>query len=219
MNGVHDMGGMHGFGPIPRERDEPVFHSEWERRAFAVVTAMNATGEWNLDLLRAARESLPPHEYLKRSYYEVWLGGMEQLMKERGLITEAEIAAARSLQQPRPVKRVLSADDVRAGRARRGPSDRPATAPPKYKIGDRVRAKNMHPVSHTRLPRYVRGHPGTITIVHCVEVFPDSVALGKGEDPQWLYTVRFSGRDLWEPDSDPTVTVSVDAWESYLEAA
>jgi nitrile hydratase len=219
MNGVHDMGGMHGFGSIPREPNEPVFHSEWERRAFAIVTAMNATGQWNLDLLRAARESLPPHEYLRKSYYEVWLGGMERLMRERGLITDEEIEAGRSLQQPLPVKRVLSAEDVHAGRARRGSSERPATVPAKFSVGDRVRAKNMHPLTHTRLPRYVRGHVGTITLVHCFEVFPDSVVLGKGEDPQWLYTVRFRGHDLWGPDSDPSVTVSVDAWEPYLEAA
>jgi nitrile hydratase len=218
VNGVHDMGGMHGFGPIPREFNELVFHTEWERRAFAIVTAMNATGEWNLDLLRAARESLPPHEYLSKSYYEIWLAGMERLMLERGLVAEAEVDAGHSLERPRPVKRVLSPADVNAGRARRGSSERPATVPARFKVGDRVRARNMHPPTHTRLPRYVRGHVGTITIVHCFEVFPDSVVARKSEDPQWLYTVRFSGRELWGPDSDPTVTVSVDAWEPYLEA-
>jgi nitrile hydratase len=219
MNGAHDMGGMHGFGRVVPERDEPVFHADWERRVFALTLAMGATGEWNLDASRFARESLPPPEYLSRSYYEIWLAGLERLLAQRGLVTPDEMETGRSLQAAQPLKRTLAAADATASLGRGSPTNREAPREPLFQVGDRVGARNMHPAGHTRLPRYVRGHAGTITAVHGCHVFPDRHAHGHGEDAQWLYTVSFSGRELWGADADPTVTVAIDAFEPYLELA
>jgi nitrile hydratase subunit beta len=219
MNGAQDMGGQHGFGPVEPERDEPAFHAPWERRAFALTLAMGMPGGWNLDMSRSARESLPPAEYLRKSYYEIWMAGLEKLVTERGLVAPDEIAAGRTLHPAKPVKRTLSADDVGKVLYRGGPTEREAPTPAHFAIGDRVRAKNMHPATHTRLPRYVRGHAGVVELIHGCHVFPDSNALGAGENPQWLYTVRFSARELWGETADPTVNVSVDAFEPYLEPA
>lgn len=217
MNGAQDMGGMMGFGPVLSEKDEPVFHAPWERRAFALTLAMGAPGGWNIDQSRAARESLNPAEYLAKSYYEIWIAGLEKLMAERGLVTLDEIDAGRSLHPPKAVPRVLMAEKVPAVLAAGGPSERVAAAPQRFQVGQHVRAHNVHPSGHTRLPRYVRGRVGTITHVHGAHVLPDSNAAGRGENPQWLYTVRFAARELWGEAADPTGTVSVDAWESYLE--
>jgi nitrile hydratase subunit beta len=217
MNGAQDMGGLHGFGPVQPEPDEPPFHAEWEKRALALTLAMGMPGGWNIDMSRSARESLPPAEYLSKSYYEIWIAGLEKLMAERGLVAPDEIEAGRALQPPKPVKRILNRADVAQVLYRGGPTEREPKAPARYRVGDAVRTKNMHPLTHTRLPRYVRGHVGTIEAVRGCHVFPDSNALGAGENPQWLYTVRFSGTELWGAESDPTVSVSVDAWEPYLE--
>jgi nitrile hydratase beta subunit len=218
VNGAHDMGGQHGFGRVEPEPGEPVFHAEWERRAFALTLAMGATGQWNLDASRYARESLPPREYLSKTYYEIWLAGLERLAAERGLVSEEELAAGRPLVPPRPIERTLAADAVEAALRRGGPTEREPAGPARFAVGDRVRARNMHPASHTRLPRYVRGRTGTVEAVHGAHVFPDAHAHGGGEDPQWLYTVRFDARELWGEGAEPNVAVSVDAFEPYLES-
>jgi nitrile hydratase subunit beta len=218
VNGVHDMGGMHGFGPVEPEPGEPVFHAEWERRAFALTLAMGATGQWTLDAARFAREDWAAPVYLSRTYYDMWLAGLERLLAERDLVSAEEVAAGRPLTDARPLDPVgpdAAARMLRSG----GPTNREAPRPARFGAGDRVRARNLNPATHTRLPRYVRGHAGTVVLVHGCHVFPDVNAHGGGEDPQWLYTVRFDGRDLWGPDSDPTVAVSVDAFEPYLEPA
>lgn len=218
MNGVHDMGGMDGFGPVVPEPDEPTFHADWERRTFALVLAMGKPGGWNLDMTRSARENRAPQDYLSKSYYEILLAGLEQLLAERGLVGRDEIDAGRSL-TPRRDLAVLEVGEVAPILARGGPTGRPVPQPARFAIGDRVRARAMHPRTHTRLPRYVRGRVGTIELVHGCHVFPDSNALGHGERPQWLYTVSFDGRELWGADGDPNSRISVDAWESYLEPA
>jgi nitrile hydratase beta subunit len=219
VNGVHDMGGQHGFGPVRPEPDEPAFHADWERRAFALTVAMGMTGTWNLDASRFARESLPPATYLSSTYYEIWLGALERQLEEQGLVSAAERDAGRVLDAPAPVARVLAAEDVPATLGRGGPSVRDAPRPPRFAAGDRVRARNIHPATHTRLPRYVRGHVGTVESVRGCHVFPDTHAHGLGEQPQWLYTVRFDARELWGAEADPSVRVSTDAFEPYLEAA
>jgi nitrile hydratase len=219
MNGVHDMGGMDGFGKVEPEPDEPVFHSAWEGRVMAMNRAMGATGTWNIDMSRFSREALPPAVYLASSYYRKWFLGLEQMLLERGLIDADEVAAGHALRSGKPLKRgsfdLAAVDRIMT----RGSFSRPAPAPARFKSGDRVRAKNIHPAAHTRLPRYVRGHVGTVERVHGCHVFPDSAATGRGDDPQWLYTVRFEGRELWGPDADPTVKVSIDAFEPYLDPA
>jgi nitrile hydratase beta subunit len=219
VNGAHDMGGMHGFGRVEPAPGDPVFHADWERRAFALTVAMGATGEWNLDASRFARENQAPADYLASSYYEIWEAGLERLLAERGLVEPGELDAGKSLAPPRPVRRVLAAADVEAAMARGGPANREPPREARFAVGDRVRARTINPKTHTRLPRYVRGHLGAVVAVHGAHVFPDVHALGGGEDPQWLYTVRFEARELWGEEADPTVAVSVDAWEPYLEPA
>ena len=219
MNGGQDLGGMMGFGPIQIEQDEPWFHAEWERRAFGLTLAMGATGSWNIDMSRHARESLPPAEYLTSSYYELWTKGVEKLVVAAGLVSTEELTRGRSLAEPGPLKRVLKAEDVPAVLARGGPAERPIEQPARFAVGDRVRTRNMHPQGHTRLPRYARGRIGVVALVHGAHVFPDTNARGDGERPQWLYTVCFPGRELWGEEADATLIVSIDAWESYLEPA
>jgi nitrile hydratase subunit beta len=223
MNSVHDMGGQQGFGPVVPEPNEPLFHDHWEPRAMALTVAMGASGQWNIDLSRACRESLPPAVYLSSSYYEIWIRALECLMLERGLVTPEELTDGNLRTPPVQLARVLTGADVDAALKRGSPVDRPATTPARFKVGDRVRARNMHPAGHTRLPRYVRGRTGLIHKVHGVHVFADHHATKKvapfNATAEWLYTVVFDGAELWGPAADPTVQVSVDAWEPYLEAA
>lgn len=219
MNGAHDMGGTQGFGPIEREADEPVFHAEWERRAFALTLAMGAAGEWSIDASRFAREDRPPLDYLSRTYYEIWAAGLQRLCAERGLLTAEEIEAGRALRPGRPIGRTLTAADVEPMLTRGGGVSREPDRPARFAVGDQVRARNLHPRTHTRLPRYVRGRTGIIDRIHGCHVFADVHAHGGGEDPQWLYTVRFDARELWGQDADPAAAVSVDAFEPYLEPA
>ncbi len=218
MDGIHDMGGMHGFGKVEPEPNEPVFHAAWEGRCIALNRAMGYTGEWNIDMSRAAIEEFPPALYLTASYYKKWAIRLENMLLERGLIDADEIAAGHALRPGRPLKRTMTVDKVEAA-FNRGKYGRPASAPARFKPGDRVRAKNIHPRTHTRLPRYARGKVGVIDAVRGCNVFPDTVAIGQGENPQWLYTVLFDGRELWGENSDPTLTVSIDAWEPYLDPA
>ncbi len=219
MNGAQDMGGVDGFGPVMPEQNEPVFHAEWERRVLAVTIAMAAPGGWNIDMSRFAREDRSPADYLSKTYYQIWLAGLERLMYERDLVTCDEIDQATALQPPKLGARVLAHADTAAMLRRGGPTVRDAKSVPLFAAGDRVRARNMHPKTHTRLPRYVRGHAGVVESIHGAHVFPDSNAHGTGENPQWLYTVRFTGRELWGQRADPGTAVSVDAWEPYLELA
>jgi nitrile hydratase len=209
---------MDGFGKVEPEPNEPTFHAEWEGRVMAMMRAMGAAGAWNIDMSRFSREALPPDVYLSSSYYRKWQLGMERMLVERGLVSEDELAAGHALAPGAPLKRKLTADMVEHTLTRGSFTRRPQ-APARYAIGARVRMKNMHPTTHTRLPRYVRGHVGVVELNHGAQVFPDSAALGKGEDPQWLYTVRFDAAELWGPDADPSVSVSIDAFEPYLEPA
>lgn len=218
MNGAQDLGGMMGFGPVVAEKDEPVFHGDWEKRVLAMTVAVGASGEWNIDASRFARESLAPARYLSSTYYQIWLAGLEKLLAERDLVGADEIEAGHSLRHGRPLKRVLKAEDVAATLKRGGPADRPPLAPAKFAVGDRITAKVMNPLGHTRLPRYVRGRPGVIERIHGCHVLPDSNSKFAGEAQTWLYSVAFKGTDVWGEDSDTELTLRVDLWESYLEA-
>jgi len=219
MNGAADLGGMMGFGRVLNEPEGQPFHAEWERRAHAMVIAVGAAGRWSIDAARHARESLPPGEYLASSYYEIWIKGLEKLLVERGLVGADELAGRRSLRPGTPVRQVLQAADVSAVLAARRPYERPVAAPACYGVGQRVRARNMHPTGHTRLPRYARCKVGVIERIHGSHVLPDTNAHGQGEHPQWLYSVRFAATELWGDNADSTLSVSIDAWESYLQAA
>jgi nitrile hydratase len=217
-NSIHDMGGMHGFGPVAVEPNEPPFHEKWEGRVLAMQRAMGFTGLWTIDAGRAAMEVLPPLDYLGSSYYRRWFLGLESRLLKRGLVGADEIAAGRSLRAGERLPRTLTRADLPRTQTR-GDFARSSSAPARFKAGDRVRTKNLNPATHTRLPRYARGKTGIIEAVRGCHVFPDTAALGTGDDPQWLYTVVFAGRELWGPDADPAVKVSIEAFEPYLEAA
>jgi nitrile hydratase len=208
-----------GFGPVSPEANEPIFHAPWERRALALNLAMGATREWTIDMSRHARESLPPAQYLGSSYYEIWMAGLRKLILARGLVTEEELASGKMKVAAKKVAGKLLAENVPTALAKGGPTTRPAATTPRFTVGDKVRTKNMHPTSHTRLPRYLRGRQGEIVRLHGTHVFPDTNAHEKGEHPQALYTVQFSARDIWGEARHPRDAVSADLWESYLDPA
>ncbi len=216
-NSIHDMGGMHGFGRVEAEPDEPPFHEKWEGRVLAMQRAMGFIGLWTIDGGRASLEMLPPLEYLRSSYYRRWFLGLEGRLVGHGLVGEDEIATGRSLRPGIRLNRRLSPSDAEHPVAMN--FARPAPKPARFKEGDRVRAKNINPITHTRLPRYARGKTGSVEAVRGCHVFPDSAALGAGDNPQWLYTVVFTTRELWGEDADPLIKVSIEAFEPYLSPA
>jgi nitrile hydratase len=216
MNGAQDLGGMQSFGPIRPEAEDVIFHAEWERRVIAMTLAMGALGKWNIDMSRAARESLPPAQYLASSYFEIWLEGLKKLLVDKGLATAEEIASGVSSSAAMPVSHVLMAREVTAVLRRGSPVDRPALTEPRFKVGDEIRTRQLNPSTHTRLPRYCRGRRARVIAVHGPHVFPDTNALGLGEQPQWLYTVRFDASELWGKDTTAAF-VCVDCWEPYLD--
>ncbi|MCQ1572056.1 nitrile hydratase subunit beta [Neorhizobium galegae] len=217
MNGPHDLGGQMGFGPVAPEKDEPYFHAEWEKRALGLTLSGGALGGWTIDESRHARENIPPAAYLGASYYEIWTRALEVLLERHGFATRAEIDAGHKQMEPAVPKRILKADMVPGVLAKGGPCDRPVESEPSFQPGDRVRTRNFNPETHTRLPRYARAKTGVVEAVQGSYVFPDDNAHGKGENPQWVYTVVFDGAEIWGEGADPTLTVSIDAWESYLE--
>lgn len=219
MNGPQDLGGQMGHGPVMPERDEPIFHAEWEKRAMALVVAMGPTGFWNLDTVRHTRESLPPAVYYSVTYYEIWMRALANLMMANGLASAGELAEGRPSGPGRAAKRVLKVTEVAETLARGTPYDRPCGTSPRYVAGERVRCRNDHVTTHTRLPRYARGVTGEIVENHGAFVFPDTNARGAGENPTWCYAVRFSAVDLWGKGADPASEVMIDLWEPYLEPA
>lgn len=217
MNTIHDMGGMHGFGPVVIEENEPPFHQPWEGRVLAMQRAMGVAGLWTIDQSRASMEALPPQTYLSVPYYLKWLKGLEDRIMKADLVGEDEIAAGHSLRDGPALSRTMTVDDV--PRIKRTDFNRPPAAEARFKAGDTVRTANINPATHTRLPRYARDKVGIVEAVRGCHVYPDTVAIGEGEHPQWLYTVVFSGKALWGPDCDPAVSVSIEAFEPYLEPA
>ena len=222
MNGAHDLGGMHGFGPINAEpeAEEPVFHADWEKRVFGLVRAVGALGKWNSDMSRYARERQHPVDYLWHSYYENWLAGLEKLLIEAGLVTMEELASGKASQLADEDlrKHLLPAEEVAATVVRGSSAAMPADAPPRFRLGDRVRARNRHPAGHTREPRYVRGRAGVIHEHHGAHVLPDLSAEGVRVG-RHLYSVRFEALELWGENAQSNSAVYVDLWDDYLEPA
>lgn len=216
MNSVHDMGGMQGFGKVTVEQNEPTFHAPWEGRVLGFMRALLYTRAWNIDAFRYSQERLPAPVYLTVSYYHRWLLGMTQSALEHGLIERDELEAGHALHPAKPVERTMTPGDARIGYIR-APFGRTPQAPARFKVGDLVRTVNCNPIGHTRLPRYARDKDGVVEAIRGCHVFPDSKAAGKGDDPQWLYTVSFNARELWGADADPSLSVSIDAFEPYLE--
>lgn len=217
MNGPHDMGGMQCYGPVIPEPEHERFHGVWEKRVLATTLACGAMGVWNIDAMRSSRESLPPADYLASSYYEIWFKGLVSRLVAEGLVTPEEVASGTAQGPGRSVPNVLTADRVAPTLAAGTRYTRDPDGPPAFAVGDRVHTRIINPAHHTRLPRYARGKTGTIEAVRGFFVFADSHAQGLGDAPQWLYTVSFSGRELWGPEADPTLSVTIDAWESYLD--
>jgi len=217
MNGVHDMGGLQDMGPIQYEKDEPVFHAEWEGRVYGIDASLRAAEKWNLDTWRHEIELLPPADYLRMTYYERWLRINEQLMVKHGLVTPRELAAG----APDPGSAKATPALTRAAaasRLNRGiPSNHDPAVQPFFEVGQRVRARNLNPTGHTRLPRYARGKVGIIARDHGVYTFPDSNAHLQGEKRQHVYSVRFPARELWGEHASPRDSVHLDMWDDYLE--
>lgn len=210
-----DLGGEGGHGRVIHASEEELFHAPWERQALALTLAMGATGAWNLDMARSARETLP--DYRSLSYYEIWARALERLLLERGLLERDELAAGRMLHPARPGLQVLRAADVPAVLAQGSPTRRAATLPARFSVGERVRLRAPAVDHHTRLPGYARGKIGRIEQLRGAHVFADTHAQGLGEQPSWLYTVVLSGRELWGDEAACGHSVSIDAWEPYLE--
>jgi nitrile hydratase subunit beta len=212
-----DLGGTSGDGRIVPEPEGELFHAAWEPKALALTLAMGATGAWNLDMGRSARETLP--DYAALSYYAIWVKALERLMLERELIRDDEVAAGRMLHPPRELPRVLHAADVETALRKGSPTERKPGAAARFAVGEHVRMRRDAVSHHTRLPGYARGKLGRIEHIRGVHVFADAHAQGLGEQPQWLYTVVFDGHELWGEDAARSHTVAIDAWEPYLEPA
>ncbi len=218
MNGVHDMGGMHGMGPVAIEKDEPVFHADWEAQVYALQRATGFLGKWNIDMSRFSRERMPSADYLAATYYERWLFGLQTLLVEQGLVTAQELATGRAATKAGETA-VLRRSDVAAQMRGRLSARVAADVPPKFRPSDLVVARRINPVGHTRLPRYVRGRRGTIHIDHGVFTFPDTNAMSRDPKPQHCYSVRFTARELWGPQVAASDSVYLDLFDDYLDAA
>jgi nitrile hydratase len=218
MNGAHDMGGMHTFGPVIAEKNEPVFHARWESRIQAIWSAIGTWRKWNTDFGRQARESIPAPEYLALDYSQRRYVQVVELLVGTGLITRAELQSGRAARGTQKAVPPLTADRVSAWFTNGNPKKRAVDVAPQFKAGQRVRARNINPPTHTRLPRYARGKAGVIERDHGVFVFPDTNAVGLGEKPQHVYSVRFTARELWGEQARPADTVCLDMWDDYLEA-
>lgn len=214
MDGIHDLGGMHGFGPVLREENEPVFHAAWEGAVVAMMRAARSRGIFNIDEMRHAIERMDPADYLSSSYYERWLAALERLLIEKGVTTPAEVESP----PPHPRPAAATAPSVALDRYSKSQSSfRPAIAQPVYKVGQSVIASAVRKHGHTRLPRYARGRQGVVSALLGTHVFPDASAHGRGEDAQPLYSVRFESTELW--GTGEASAVYLDLWESYLAPA
>lgn len=216
MNGPHDLGGQMGFGKVRFEASELIFHADWEKRALGITMCCDYLGAWTIDESRHALERIPPVDYLSGSYFQNWIRGLEALLVKHNLVACEELRSGHA-EPANPRKWSALRPGQVASMLASAPSVRPHEAPPRFSAGDNVRAQNAHPTTHTRLPRYARGKPAVIETVQGFYAFPDDNAHGKGENPQWLYTIVFCGEDLWGTAVDKRLSVSIDAWESYLE--
>ncbi len=217
MNGVHDMGGMQGFGPVRPEANEPVFHAPWEGRVITMVMAIAAWGRFGADQRRHVRELIPPAEFLSMSYYQIWYTGLIANMLDAGMVTREEVAGGTPAAGSAKLTPALSAARVPTFFANGAPKKRNVPAVANFRVGQRVRARNINPTTHTRLPRYARGKSGVVTHDHGIFVFPDTNASFQGEKPQHLYSVRFAARELWGDQAKPKDNVYIDMWNDYHE--
>ena len=217
MNGIHDMGGMQNMGPLVYEKDEPVFHAPWEGRVYAIRRALSAWRKWTTDHARHEIELIRPADYMRMSYYERWLVSTIELTIKTGLITRAEVESGKPAPGSAKATPPVNIADASVLNVRPKVARPDAVVKPRFKAGERVRARNMQPIGHTRLPRYARGKAGTIHLDHGIYVFPDTIVAGLGEKPQHVYSVRFEARELWAPEASARHAVYLDLWDDYLE--
>jgi nitrile hydratase subunit beta len=218
MNGVHDMGGMHGMGPIDHEQNEPVFHEPWEGRVYAITRLLRSGGgRQNLDNSRYQIEQLPPAEYLRMSYYEKWLARLLNMVVNLGVVTREELESGTPAPGSPKATPAIAAAAVPTMVTRRNSARRDVAVAPRFKVGQNVRARNINPTGHTRLPRYARGKRGVVHLDHGVFVFPDTNAAFLGEKPQHVYSVRFTARELWGEQASPRDFIYLDMWDDYLD--
>jgi nitrile hydratase beta subunit len=220
MDGIHDMGGMHGFGPVVVEADEPVFHATWEGRVMAMANLLRGEGLTNVDAFRHAIERMDPAEYLATGYYGRWMAALERLLVEAGVLAPGEIEArlrGTPSGNEAAAKKTAAPPGAQTSRGAEAGVIRTVGNSPRFALGRAVRARNIHPEGHTRLPRYARGRRGVVDRVHPACVFPDTHAHGLGENPQYVYSVRFAAGELWGEDAEPGATVRLDLFEDYLE--
>lgn len=213
MNGIHDLGGMHGFGRVEVAPDEPVFHARWESRVLGLVYQVVGFGWANIDTFRHGIERTPPVDYLTLGYYGRWRASLERILVERGVLGAEEVDARLSGRTSAPPPPPTPPAETEYG------FERTRAEPPRFHVGNVVRARVTSPAGHTRLPRYVAGRRGVITEVRAPYIFPDSNAARRGEDPQHLYSVRFDGAELWGDGAEPGTAVHIDLFEPYLEPA
>lgn len=222
MDGIHDMGGMQGFGSVIREADEPVFHAPWEARIFALASAVPYAVPFGDDRFRPAIETMPPERYLVASYYEKWLAALEKLLIERGALSPGELEDRSfnplppTLEDAKPLAAKNVEHEIFAGysQARPGAAD----APRRFTVGARVRTRAHMPIGHNRLPRYARDKTGKVESLHGSFLVADRSAAGAAV-PETLYTVVFDSADLFGEDAKPGDRLSLDLWDSYLEPA
>jgi len=220
MRGAHDIGGMHGLGPVvPEPEDAPLFHEAWERRMFGLSQAAGAAGLWGLDMSRAQTERQHPADYLTKSYFELWVDRLEVMATRHGMITAQELATGIPMIPPCPVRGKIRPEDVAAVHGTRFPTLRAHSVPPAFAVGDPVRVLRRHSPRHTRQPSYLNGCLGRILTWHGAHVFPDTNAYGEGENPQHLYTVEFEGSAVWGTDAEPGSLICADLWQPYIGPA
>ena len=220
MNGIHDIGGMDNIGPVPVKRDEPVFHDDWERKVYAMTLATMGAGIFVTDEVRYMTETIPPRDYLGFKYYEKWLYSLERMMLHKNVLTQEELDSGRvSAPELAADVQAASPERMQYGMSNRIPVFVDADVPPRFKAGDAIVARNLNPLHHTRLPRYVRGRRGVVETNHGIFLLPDTNAHGGPARPQHVYSVRFSARELWGDDAPARDSLYIDLFDNYLDPA
>ena len=220
MNGIHDIGGMDNIGPVNIEKDEPVFHEDWERKVYAMTLATMGAGIFVTDEVRHMTETIPPADYLTFSYYEKWLYSLEQLMLQKNIVTGEELESGKVM-APELTASVEAAtvERMQYGLNNRIPVFADADILPKFKVGDAIIARNINPLHHTRIPRYIRGRRGVVETHHGIFLLPDTNAHGGPDKPQHVYNVRFTATELWGDDAPGKDCVYIDLFDDYMDPA
>ncbi|MDE0155634.1 MAG: nitrile hydratase subunit beta [Gammaproteobacteria bacterium] len=218
MNGIHDIGGMDNIGPVNIEKDEPVFHEDWESRVYAMTLATMGAGIFVTDEVRYVTETIPPADYLTFKYYEKWLYSLERMMLQKNMVTPEELESGEvSAPELTAGIEAASLERMAYGMKNRMPVFVDADIQPRFKAGDAIIARNINPPHHTRIPRYIRGRRGVVEMDHGIFLLPDTNAHGGPDKPQHVYSVRFSARELWGNDAPANDSLYIDLFDDYMD--